>query len=151
MRAQHAAQQIVRGANVGHPVAHGLVDGVFQRARAGIYAAHLGAQQAHAEDVQLLPAHVFGAHIDHALESEQCAHCRRGHTMLAGASFGDDAPLAHAHRQQRLSQAVVDLVRAGVQQVFALEINLRSAQLAREMSREKQRRGSPRIIAPQVV
>ena len=57
--------------------------------------------------------------------------------MLAGASFRDDAPLAHAHRQQRLSQAVVDLVRAGMQQVFALEIDLRSAQLAGKLAREK--------------
>ena len=32
MRAQHAAQQIMRGADIGDPVAHGLVDGVFQGA-----------------------------------------------------------------------------------------------------------------------
>ena len=35
MRAQHRAQQVVRGAHVGGPVAHGLVDRVLQRARAG--------------------------------------------------------------------------------------------------------------------
>ena len=32
MRAEHAAQQVVRGTDVGHPVAHGFVDGVFQSA-----------------------------------------------------------------------------------------------------------------------
>ena len=46
MRAQHAAEQVMRGADVGDPVAHGFVDGVFERARAGIDAAHFGAQQA---------------------------------------------------------------------------------------------------------
>ena len=32
-------------------------------------------------------------------------------------------------RQQRLAEAVVDFVRAGVQQVFALEINLCAAEV----------------------
>jgi hypothetical protein len=48
--------------------------------------------------------------------------------VLARAGLGDDAALAHAPRQQRLAQAVVDLVRAGVQQVFALEPDARAAQ-----------------------
>ena len=69
MRSQHAAQQIMRGADIGDPVAHGFIDGVFQGARAGIHAANLGAQQTHAEDVELLAAHVLGAHVDHALEA----------------------------------------------------------------------------------
>src|SRR6266404_7313031 len=30
MRTEHGAKQIVRGANVGDPVAHGFVDGIFQ-------------------------------------------------------------------------------------------------------------------------
>ena len=29
MRAEHAAQQVVRGAHIGDPVAHGFVDGVL--------------------------------------------------------------------------------------------------------------------------
>ena len=52
--------------------------------------------------------------------------------MLPRAGLRDDALLAHAPRQQPLAQRVVDLVRAGVQQVFALEINLRAAQLLRQ-------------------
>ncbi len=49
----------------------------------------------------------------------------------AGAGFGDDAGLAHAAGHQGLADAVVDLVRAGVVQVFALEPDLRPAQFAR--------------------
>lgn len=41
--------------------------------------------------------------------------------MLAGAGLGDDAGLAHALGEQRLAQHVVDLVRAGVVEVLALE------------------------------
>ncbi len=90
---------------------------------------HLRAQQAHAEDVEPLPAHVFLAHVDHAIEAEQRADRGGGHAVLARAGFRDDAPLAHAPREQRLPQAVVDLVRAGVQQVFALEVDPRAAQV----------------------
>ena len=60
---------------------------------------------------------------------EQRADRGRGHAVLAGAGLGDDALLAHALGQQSLTDAVVDLVGAGVQQVLALEVNLRAAQL----------------------
>jgi hypothetical protein len=41
--------------------------------------------------------------------------------MLARARLRDDAALAHADRQQRLAERVVDLVGARVRQVLALE------------------------------
>jgi siroheme synthase len=54
---------------------------------------------------------------------------RRGrHAVLAGAGLGDHALLAHALREQRLADHVVDLVRAGVVQVFALQVDLRAAE-----------------------
>jgi len=40
--------------------------------------------------------------------------------MLAGPGLGDDPPLAHLQREPDLPQRVVQLVRAGVEQVFAL-------------------------------
>ncbi len=46
--------------------------------------------------------------------------------MLACTGLGDDALLAHARGQQRLADGVVDLVRAGVVQVLALEQDLRA-------------------------
>ena len=55
-----------------------------------------------------------------------------GDAVLAGAGLRDDAALAHALREQPLAEAVVDLVRAGVEQVFALEIDLRAAELLGE-------------------
>ena len=45
MRAERRAQQVVGVAHIGHPVADGLVDGVFQGAAAAFHRAHLGAQQ----------------------------------------------------------------------------------------------------------
>ena len=75
-----------------------------------------------------LPPHVLLAHVDHALEAQQRADRGGRHAVLAGAGLGDDAPLAHAPRKQTLAQAVVDLVRAGVQQILALEVDPRAAQ-----------------------
>ena len=72
----------------------------------------------------------FGAHVDVALEAEQRARRRRGHAVLAGARFGDDAPLAHALGEQRLAERVVDLVRAGVRQILALQEDARAADTA---------------------
>ena len=88
-----------------------------------------GAEQLHAEDVERLPPHVLGAHEDLALQAEQRGDRRRRHAVLPGAGFGDDARLAHAARQQSLADRVVDLVRAGVTEVLALQVDLRAAEL----------------------
>ena len=132
------------------PVAHGLGDGILERAAAGIHADHFCAQQAHAEDVQRLPTHVLRAHVDHAIQAEQGAHRGRGNAVLAGAGLGDDAALAHAPSQQRLPEAVVDLVRARVQQVLALEVDLGAAEVGAEPPGMKQRRGAAGVVEVQV-
>ena len=51
--------------------------------------------------------------------------------MLARAGFGDDAVFAHAFGEQNLPHAMIDLVRAGMVQLFALEINFRAAEIFR--------------------
>src|SRR3546814_9803019 len=48
-----------------------------------------------------------------------------GSSDLTGAGLGNDARLAHAARQQYLAYAVIDLVRPGMVEVFALEPALR--------------------------
>ncbi len=88
---------------------------------------HFGPQQLHAEHVGLLPANVFLAHVDDALQAESGTGRGGGHAMLAGAGLGDHAPLAHPQGQQRLAERVVDFVSAGVIQVLALQIDLRPA------------------------
>src|SRR5450631_328976 len=109
MRSEHAAEQVVRGAYVGDPVAHGFVDGVFEGARTGIDAA------------------------------------------LTGAGFRDHAVLAHAFDEQALAEAVVDFVRARVEQVFAFEINFRAAKFCGQAAGEEKRRGASSIRLQQLV
>ena len=94
--------------------------------------AHLGAEQAHAEHVRLLPLDVALAHVDDALQAEARRHRRGRDAVLAGAGLGDDAALAHAPGEQDLADRVVDLVRAGVGELVALEVDARAAELGAE-------------------
>ena len=151
MRAENRAEQIMRGAHVRDPVAHGFVDGIFQRAAAGIHADHFRAEQAHAKNIQPLALHVLGAHVNGAGEAEPRGdRCRRD-SMLARAGFRDHALLAHAHGEQALAEAVIDFVRAGVQQIFALDVNSRAAQMLGEARRKLQRRGTSGKIVQQII
>jgi hypothetical protein len=99
VRAQRRAEQVIRGLDVGHPIAHGLADGVLQRPAAARYSHHFGAQQSHPKNIQALPPHVLLAHVNDAFETKECAHGGGCHAMLSGACFGDDALLAHAPRK----------------------------------------------------
>ena len=137
--------------DVGHPVAHRFVDRVLQRAAARIHLAHGRAEQPHAQHVGRLPRHVFGAHVDVALEAEQRAGRRRRDAVLSRARLGDDAALAHAAGQQRLPEGVVDLVRAGVRQVLALEEDARAAGLRGQPPRLVERRGPSDVVLQQRV
>ena len=54
--------------------------------------------------------------------------------VLAGAGFGDDALFAEAFGQEDLAHGVVDLVCAGVCEVFSLEPDLRAAEFLAEVA-----------------
>jgi hypothetical protein len=71
--------------------------------------------------------------------------------VLARAGLGDDALLAHAPGQQALAEGVVDFVRSGVQQVFALQVNPGPAQLFGEPLAEGERRRPAGVILQQRV
>ena len=67
--------------------------------------------------------------------------------MLTRTCLGNDAMLAHPAREQGLSHSVVDLVRASVQKIFTLKINLRTARMRRQPLCVKQRRWPTTVIA----
>ena len=69
---------------------------------------------------------------------------------VASARFGQHLGLAHVLGQQRLAQAVVDFVRPGVVEVFALEVDLRSAQLLRQAAGVKNGAGAAHIVGKQL-
>ena len=109
--------------DVRDPVPDRLARRLLERARAELDRAHLRAEEAHAVDVGRLARHVLGAHVDDAVEPEARADGGRRHAVLARAGLGDDSRLADPARDERLAERVVDLVRAGVAEVLALQVD----------------------------
>ena len=107
--------------DVRHPVTHGFVDGVLERLGAVVTGMTVAPSNCMRATLRRLPSSVFLAHVDHALKPEQGARGCRCNAVLSGPGLGDDTGLAHSLGEQCLTQHVVDLVRAGVVQVLALE------------------------------
>ena len=100
----------------------------------------LGTEQFHAENVGFLPLDVGGGpYPTDAGDIEERAGRRRRDAVLTSAGLGDDAALFHAPRQQYLAQAIVDLVRAGVVELVALEVEFGAAEMAGQPLSEIQR------------
>ena len=129
VRASGGADDVEGVVDVRDPVAQALVHRILQRHRARGDGTDLGAKQLHAEHVGLLPLDIARAHIDHAGQAETRADGRGSDAMLAGTGLRDDPRLAHAHREQDLPYAIIDLVRAGMVQFVALEPDLRTLAL----------------------
>ena len=55
-----------------------------------------------------------------------------GNTVLSGTGFGNDAGFAHASGQQNLSQTIIYLVRSGMVQFVAFQINFCTAKMLSE-------------------
>src|SRR5437660_2692267 len=108
----------MRGADVGDPVAHGFVDGVLERAAAGIYAENFRAEHTHTGNVERLAFHVLGAHVNDTFEAEMRGNGGGGDAVLTSSGFGDDARLFHLHGEKAVADGVVNCVRAGVEEVL---------------------------------
>jgi len=109
--------------DVGDPVADGLAGRLLQRLRTDVDRTNLGAEQLHAFHVGPLAAHVLDTHVDDAVEPEAGTDGGGGDSVLTGARLGDDSLLAKSACQHYLAERVVELVRARVQQVLALEVD----------------------------
>ena len=143
MRSQRRSQKVVRVSHVGDPVAHRLVDRILQRLAARIDLANARAEQLHPEDIGRLTTHVFGAHVDMTFQTEERAGARGRDAVLTGTGLGNNASLAHAFGEQRLPKCVVDLVRAGVREVFTFEKDANRDLLMLPRTALPRRRASP--------
>ena len=151
MRAVGRAEDVVGRTHIGHPVAHRFVDRLLQRGLAGGDRHDFCPEKFHPRDIQGLPLHVHLAHVDHAVHAESRSRRRRGHAVLTGAGLGNDPFLAHAARENDLAHRVVDLVRAGMDQVLALEINFRPSKLRGEALGQIKRGRPPDKFGQQLV
>jgi hypothetical protein len=146
MRADAGADHVVRRLDVRDPVADRLARRLLQRACPELDRADLRAEEAHPLDVGGLSRHVLGAHVDDAVEAEARADGGGGDPVLARAGLRDDPLLAEPAGDERLAKGVVDLVRAGVAEVLALQID---GLPLREPLRSVERGGAADVVALQ--
>lgn len=151
MRTGCRSDQVIGILDIGDPVAKCLVHGVLQRAAARRDRLDFRAEQLHAENIRRLTLDVGGAHIDDAGKAKAGGNGCGGDAVLTGTGFGDDAGLAHALGEQDLADAVVDLVRAGVVQLFALEIDLGAAEFGRQPLGEIERARAADIMRAEML
>ena len=147
-RADARADHVVRRLDVRDPVADRGARGLLERLRPDLDGLDRRAEEAHPLDVRRLTAHVLGAHVDDALEPEAGARRRGCDAVLAGAGLGDDPPLAESPGEDDLADRVVDLVRAGVVEILALQVD---ALPRREALGARDRRRTPDIGASELV
>ena len=88
------------------------------------YRYDVGSENMHSYDIGVLFDHIHFTHIDIALQADQCCCCSERHTMLACACFSDEFLFAHFFGEQCFAEAVIDLVCAGMVEVFTLHIDL---------------------------
>ncbi len=151
VRPNRRAEHVERVVDPLDPVPERGGDGVGERAGALGDRNDLGAEQLHLVDVERLPADVLHAHEHGALQVHERGGRRRRDAVLAGARLGDHALLAHALGEQALPDGVVDLVRAGVAQVLALEVDRPKSDGLGEPVRAVQRRDAADVVVPQIV
>src|SRR4029077_9806705 len=82
---------------------------------------------------------------DGAQEAFAIASKARGHgssrdAMLPRSGLRGDARFVHPDRKQRLAERVIHLMRAGMAEVFAFQINFRAAEALAQIRGEIERR-----------
>ncbi len=111
---------------IGHPVTQRFVDGGTQCLVSAGHRYHFGAEETHAPNVGGLTLHVDRTHVDNARQTQPGTGSRGRHAVLTGTGLGDDPLGSEALCQQCLADGVVDLMRAGMRQILALQPDLRA-------------------------
>jgi hypothetical protein len=112
---------------VGHVRLESGVDGLLERPEPAGHGHDRGAQYLHPGDVRRFLLDIYLAHVYLALEPEVRRRRRERDAVLAGARLGYQPFLAQVLGQQGFAHAVVELVRACMVQVLALQVDTPSA------------------------
>ena len=86
------------------------------------------AEHLHTGDVRSLFCYVDLAHVDITFKTEISGSCRQRHAMLAGSGLGDQFLLAHVFGKQAFTHAVIELMGAGMVQIFPFQVDLGPSQ-----------------------
>ena len=149
MRSHRRAQHIEH-LRIVNPHGQSFIHGFLERALAAFGGQHARAEHFHADHIQMLAFDIHFAHADGAFQPHERRARRSGHAMLPGPGFGNDPLFAHAFGQQALPQRIVDLVRAQMIQILALEPDPGPAQHAAEIGAVEHRARAPCIMDKQI-
>ena len=120
MRADDAADDVESVFDALGPDPEGFIGCILEGLRAALDRVNRRAEQSHHVNVEGLAFDVARAHVDVDRQTELRADRRRCHAVLTGSRLCDQSLFSHAHREQRLSDRIVDLVRSGMVGIFAL-------------------------------
>ena len=129
MGAHNRPQTVMGIIHPAGPFPHCLGNRVLQCGGSGFDRNHPGSQQTHFIYIESLAPGIFLAHIDYTFHSHQRRRGSCSHSVLAGPGFRNKSCFPHFLGQKRLAQYIVDLMGAGVVQIFSFQINLCSAQI----------------------
>ena len=149
-RSDDGAEEI-ESLQVVHPRHERAVHGLLERRLAVVYRDDFRAQRLHPGDVRRLTLDVDSPHVHRALHPHQGRRRRARRAVHSRARLGDETLLSHTLRQQRLSERVVDLVRAGVVQILPLQEKASPAALLREVDTLRDRRRPAYVLDEQRV
>ena len=120
------------GREPGDPRAKSFVDGIAESTSSGLNGNDLCTEELHPEDIESLAADIFGTHVDSTLKTELGTDGGSGDTVLPSTSLSNDLGLAEAASKKHLTECIVDLMRAGVVEIFTLEPDLGSTAMLGE-------------------
>ncbi|MPM86936.1 hypothetical protein SDC9_134029 [bioreactor metagenome] len=150
MRSHDRSQHIVGVLHLPCPFAHGFVHGILERPGTRHHRMNRCTKKTHPVDIQSLPLTIDTPHEHFALQAQQGGNGGGSHTMLSGSCFSNDAFLAHIFRQQALSEHIVDLMRACMVQILALEVDVGTAQVTAHIRCIGQQAWPPGIVGIQL-
>ncbi len=129
MRPDGRAEQVVASLGIAHPVPECLVYRGSQSLIATVDRDHFGAELMHAIDIGRLTGDIDGAHVDPTRDTYPGTGSGGRDAVLARSSLCYDTLRTEMTREQGLPDGIVDLVRAGMRKILALEVDFAAPQL----------------------
>ena len=120
---KHGSEQVIGALHIGHPIADGFIDGIFQGFAATADLFHPGPQQLHPVDIEGLAPHILLPHVNHAFQTRAGRRPSQWPPRVAPRRFRQSSVFSPSAGEQGLADTVVDFMSPGVVQVFPLQVN----------------------------
>lgn len=126
MRSDNGTDAVNLSDGVGEIGFEGRIHRIFQRLCPAGYGYYFRAKHFHPRDVGSFLGDIDRTHVNVTVQSEQSRCGCQCDSMLSRSCLGDDFFLSHFLGEKRFPEAVVDLVRPCMVQVFPFQVYLSS-------------------------